>query len=68
MVPKYEFKVLPELGWAVFVAVVVALATSLLEFEAASIDSWETWGIGVASGLVRAAAGAVLAALNPLRQ
>ena len=57
----YDFKVLPEVGWAVLVAVVVFAAQVLIEFDPEVIDDWETWAKALGAGAVRAAAGAVLA-------
>lgn len=61
----YDFKIIPEIGWAVAYAVAIAGATILVDFEPEAITNWQTWGIGVAGALTRAVGAAVLTVLRP---
>lgn len=63
--PTYVFKQLPELGWAVFVAVATVVATELATFNESTLADPRAWGIAVLAACVRAAAGALLAWLGP---
>jgi len=60
----YDFKVLPELGFAAAVAVLTALLQILVDFDASVIGDWETWAISAGSAAARAAAVAMLAVLG----
>lgn len=62
---EYTFKKLPELGWAVFVAVATVVLTELVTFNETTLTDPKAWGIALAAGCVRAAAGAALAFLRP---
>lgn len=61
---EYRFKLGPELWWAVLVAVLTAMATQLMFFDAADITDWRVWAVGLVSALVRAGFGAILAGLT----
>ena len=61
----YHFKVLPELAWAVFVAVAVAVATDLTVVTPDALGDGRAWGAGLIAGATRAAAAAVLAFFGP---
>lgn len=60
----YEWK-WAELVWAAGVAIVVFILGELLLFDVAAIDDWRTWALALASGSIRAAAGALLAIIRP---
>lgn len=62
---NYEFRLWEELGWAVGIAVLTVLATSLA-FDTAPED-WETWGVSVGIGIARAAIGAALTVARQAR-
>lgn len=61
---KYEFKRIEEMAWVIAVAAGTVLVEVLVTFDAAKVDDWKVWAIGVGSGMVRAAAGAALAFLS----
>jgi len=68
----YDFKQLPELGWAALIAVIVAVGQVLLETDIDTVTDWETLiamlsaasarsvGVGIKAGI-----GALLALLRP---
>jgi len=58
--PKYVFKALPELGWAVTVSVSTVVLLALAQLDPTAIVDWRTWAIGLGTGAVRAGAGAAL--------
>jgi len=60
----YTWKGLAELGWAAAVAAAVFLLITLAEFEPGTVVNWQTWAISLASGCLRAAAGAILAKIG----
>lgn len=60
----YKFKLVQELAWMVFVAVVVSLFTALVSFDAALITDWRVWATGIFSGIVRAVAAVVVSNLT----
>lgn len=55
----YQFKIVPELGWSVLVAVGTVLAQGATDAE--KVSDWRAWAIGLTAGLVRAVIGAILA-------
>lgn len=57
----YRFKLDQELFWFISVAVLTMVAQELLIFDGAGITDWGAWGVSLASGAIRAAAGALLA-------
>lgn len=61
----YQVKWLPELGWAVAIAVAVVLASALVTFDPASVSDWRAWAVALAASVVRVAAATVL---NELRK
>lgn len=65
--PTYVFKALPEIGWAIFVAVATVIATELATFNETTLADPKAWGVAVLAACVRAAAGAVLAYFGPGR-
>ena len=60
----YEFKVRPEVAWAVAVAVLTPLLVALSTFDPEQITDWRVWAIGVGAAMVRALGGALLAVLT----
>ncbi len=60
---KYEFKMIPELIFALVVGAVVFVFQLFVAFEPEAISNWETWAITAAGGLTRAVAAAGLAYL-----
>jgi len=65
MLPQYIFKTLPELGWAIFVAVATVIATELVTFNESTLTDPAAWGMALLAACVRAAAGALLAHFGP---
>lgn len=63
--PTYIFKTLPELGWAIFVAVATVIATELVTFNESTLTDPGAWGMALLAACVRAAAGALLAHFGP---
>lgn len=61
----YRFKVLPELGWAVFVGVAVAVGTELITVNQATLDNPAALIAAMVAGSARAVGGAILAVLKP---
>lgn len=57
---NYDFKVLPELGWALGLAAVLFLFQLFVTFEPEAIEDWETWATAAAGGMARAVAAAGL--------
>ena len=60
----YNFKLIEELIWAAGISASVYILGELVFFNAATITDWHTWGIALASGSIRAAAGAMLAMIR----
>lgn len=63
--PKYDFKVLPEIGWAIFVGILVALGTELATFNATVLDDPTPWIAALIGGMARAVGAAILSVLRP---
>lgn len=57
---SYHFKPLPELGWAVLIAVATVLLPALVALDPEKIADWRTWAVALAVAVIRAAAGAAL--------
>ena len=62
----YDFKVLPELGWALAIGAAIALFEIFVVFEPEAITDWETWGISGVGAVLRSAAIAGLAVVRRL--
>ena len=60
----YKFKATEEIGWAILTGVVIFAFQILSDFDPSTITNWETWGVAVAGGAVRAGAAAGLIALT----
>ena len=58
----YTFKFWEEVGWFALVAAVIQVITVLSGFQPEAISDWRAWGVALGGGVVRAAAGAALAA------
>lgn len=56
----YDFKLTPELIWAVVVTIVGVLATALATQGAVAPTDWQAWAIALAAGVVRAVVGLLL--------
>ena len=65
--PEYSFKLLAELGWVAAVSAAFFALTVLVDFDPDAITDLRSWAIGIGAGCVRAAAGAVLAAISKPR-
>lgn len=63
----YDFRRLEELGWVAIVAAGMFVLTVAIQFDPDKITSWQTWAISLSAGCVRAAAGAILAAISKPR-
>ncbi len=59
--PEYNFKRLPELGWAIFVAAGIELGQVLIKTDIALVDNWEAWGVALGTAVMVGAAKAALA-------
>lgn len=59
----YEFKIRPEVIWAVAIAVLTPLMAALATFDPETITDYRVWALGVGAAMVRALGGAVLARL-----
>jgi hypothetical protein len=63
--PAYNFRILPEIGFAVFIAVLIAGAELLLGFDESIFDgdreAWIRFAIGT---LARAVGGGIMTALT----
>ncbi len=60
----YDFRAIPEILWAVFIAMVVYIAQTLVFFNPSEILDWRTWAISLLAGCIRAAASVVIAILT----
>jgi hypothetical protein len=60
----YRFKRFQELAWFAGVSAGVFALEVLVRFDPDTITSWETWAVSLGGGMLRAAAGAVLAAMT----
>ena len=60
----YDFRLLPELGLAVLVAIIVAVAQILVQADFEAAFEWDSFGIQLLTGGLKAGAGALLAALT----
>lgn len=61
---SYRYKKFQELAWFAVVAAVTAAVTVMVSFDPEAITDWRTWAVSLAAGMVRAAAGAVIAAIT----
>ena len=61
---QYEFKQLPELGWFAVVAAATFLLVLAADFDVDTVTDWRAYGIAAGSGMLRAAAAAVLAVIG----
>lgn len=63
--PAYNFRILPELGWAVLTGALIALAEAAMEFdESVFAGDPGAWVAAIIGTLVRAVGGAVLTAIT----
>lgn len=62
--PKYEFKVKPELVWALVVAAVVAVAEVLPSIGPEQLQDWNAVLVIVAGAVARAVGGKLLSLLS----
>lgn len=60
----YTFKAWHELAYAILITVIVTLALSLMDFDAAGVKDWQVWAVGVLSGCIRAVASIVVSTLT----
>jgi hypothetical protein len=56
----YDFKLGPELAWAVLVTVVGAMAMAIAAQGALPPTDWKVWAIGLATGIARAVVALIL--------
>ena len=56
----YQFKWLPELGFAALVAASTALLQALTEFDPALVTDWRLWAVALGAGVVRATAAGLI--------
>lgn len=60
----YDFRVKPELTWAVVVAVATVVGEALIALDPATIADWQTWALGVLTGSARAGIAVFIAMLT----
>lgn len=58
---NYDFKRIPEMVWVGFVAAAVFALEMLVRFDVGQIDDWKAYALALGSGMLRAAAGAIIA-------
>lgn len=63
--PRYDFKILPEIAWAIFVGLLVAFGTELATFNADVLDDPRLWIASLVGGMARAVGAAILSVLRP---
>lgn len=63
--PTYDFKILPEIGWSIFVGVLVAVGTELATFNAHTLDDPRVLIASLIGGMARAVGAAILSVLRP---
>ena len=61
---KYDFRLIPEIALAVLVAIIVAAAQIAVEADFEAAFEWDSFGIQLLTGGLKAGAGALLAALT----
>lgn len=63
--PGYNFRIAPELGWALVTGVIIALLEAALEFdESVFVGDPVAWAVALAGTVVRAIGGAGLTVLT----
>lgn len=62
--PAYNFRIFPELGFAIFVAVLIALGELLLGLDETIWNDAAAWGRLAVGALARAIGGAILTVLT----
>lgn len=63
--PGYNFRILPELGWAVLTGAIIALAEAAMDFdESVFAGDPVAWTVAIVGTLVRAIGGAALTAIT----
>lgn len=62
--PAYNFRILPELGFAIFVAVMIALAEALIAFDDSVFADPLAWVALLVGAFARAIGGALLTVLT----
>lgn len=66
MLPRYNFKLLPELAWALFVGLLVAVGVELVAFDpGVALADPAAWVIVLLGSAARAVGAALLAVLRP---
>ena len=61
---QYDFKRGSELAWFAVVAAATFLLVLAADFDVDTVTDWRAYGIAAGSGMLRAAAAAVLAAIG----
>jgi len=61
---EYNWKRAEEIAWFALVAAGVFALEILVRFDPETITDWRTWVVSLVGGMLRAAAGAVLAKLT----
>lgn len=59
--PEYDFKRLPELGWAIFAAVSIEVLQIVVATDLAVVEDWKAWAITLGFAALAAGARAGLA-------
>ena len=62
--PAYNFRILPELGFAIFVAICVAAAEALIAFDVSVFADPLAWAGILVAAIARGVGGAVLTVLT----
>ena len=61
----YTYKMLPELGWAVLIGIVVVVAEALLVFDETVFTEWESWAVALAAAVARSVGASLLNVFRP---
>ena len=65
---QYQFKLGPEIFWAIVIAAVLAVAQILVTLRPEEIADWRFWAITTAGAVARAAGGAIVGYMTARRQ
>ena len=64
---NYDFKVVAEFAWAVFLAAFVSALQVIVTTQFETLTDWRTWAVSLGAAVARTAAGAAIALLTRRR-